>query len=156
MAELIGGIASSHVPSIGAAIDHERTQEPYWKALFDGIHPTRDWISQVKPDVVIVVYNDHASRFGLDVTPTFAGSSSFRVEIGGIATTWWWGPVELVGSRRPVGGRVGNPQGLSIRPSTGERLWRSVGKPAPAGLPINPRGDVWHGRRHGDSGPWSN
>ena len=25
--------------------------------------------------------------------------------------SWWWGPVELVGSRRPVGGRVGNPQG---------------------------------------------
>jgi protocatechuate 4,5-dioxygenase beta chain len=72
MAELVGGLATSHVPSIGAAIDHGKTGEPYWKPLFDGIQPAREWIAEAKPDVVIVVYNDHASRFGLDVTPTFA------------------------------------------------------------------------------------
>ena len=72
MAKLVGGLATSHVPSIGAAIDHGKTQESYWKPLFDGIQPARDWIAEVQPDVVIVVYNDHASRFGLDITPTFA------------------------------------------------------------------------------------
>jgi protocatechuate 4,5-dioxygenase beta chain len=72
MAKFVGGVGTSHVPSIGAAIDHGKTQEPYWKRLFDGVTPAREWIDAVKPDVVIVVYNDHASRFGLDVTPTFA------------------------------------------------------------------------------------
>lgn len=72
MANFIGGIATSHVPSIGAAIDHGKTQDPYWKPLFDGVKPARDWIEAAKPDVVIVIYNDHASRFGLDMTPTFA------------------------------------------------------------------------------------
>jgi hypothetical protein len=42
---------------------------------------------------------------------TKRGSSSFRMEIRSVTLTWWWGPVELVGSRRPVGGRVVNPQG---------------------------------------------
>ena len=72
MAKFIGGVGTSHVPSIGAAIDHGKTEEPYWKPLFDGVKPARDWIQEAKPDVVIVIYNDHASRFGLDVTPTFA------------------------------------------------------------------------------------
>lgn len=72
MAKLIGGVATSHVPSIGAAIDHNKTQEPYWKPLFDGVEPLRKWAAEVQPDVAIVVYNDHASRFGLDLTPTFA------------------------------------------------------------------------------------
>jgi len=72
MAKLVGGLATSHVPSIGAAIDHGRTDDPYWKPLFDGIQPAREWMDRVRPDVVIVVYNDHASRFGMDVTPTFA------------------------------------------------------------------------------------
>ena len=72
MAKLVGGLATSHVPAIGAAIDHGRTGDPYWKPLFDGILPAREWIARIQPDVVIVVYNDHASRFGLDATPTFA------------------------------------------------------------------------------------
>lgn len=72
MARLVGGVGTSHVPSIGAAVDHGKTQDPYWKPLFDGVKPAREWINAVKPDVVIVVYNDHASRFALDMTPTFA------------------------------------------------------------------------------------
>jgi len=39
---------------------------------------------------------------GLDLTSP-KGSSSFRVEIPPVTLAWWWGPVELVGSRRPVG-----------------------------------------------------
>lgn len=72
MAKLLGGVGTSHVPAIGAAVDHGKTQEPYWKPVFDGMQAAKDWIAEVKPDVCIVVYNDHASRFALDLTPTFA------------------------------------------------------------------------------------
>nr|WP_208022353.1 class III extradiol dioxygenase subunit beta [Aestuariicella hydrocarbonica] len=65
------GVGTSHVPAIGAAIDHGRTQEDYWKPLFDGYQPVRDWIEEHKPDVAIVVYNDHASAFSLELIPTF-------------------------------------------------------------------------------------
>jgi protocatechuate 4,5-dioxygenase beta chain len=80
MAKVIGGIATSHVPSIGAAIDHGKTQEPYWQPLFEGTRPLREWMLRAAPDVVIVVYNDHASRFGLDVVPTFAIGTGARFE----------------------------------------------------------------------------
>lgn len=71
MVRLVGGIGTSHVPSIGAAVDHGKTQEPYWKPLFDGYGPARQWMKDNAPDVVIIVYNDHASAFSLDLIPTF-------------------------------------------------------------------------------------
>ena len=71
MAKILTGIGTSHVPAIGAAIDHGKTQDPYWKPLFDGYQWARDWIEEHKPDVAIVVYNDHASAFGLNLIPTF-------------------------------------------------------------------------------------
>ncbi len=72
MAELIGGVGTSHVPAIGAAVDHGKTQDPYWKPVFDGMQAARDWVARTRPDVCIVVYNDHASCFSLELTPTFA------------------------------------------------------------------------------------
>jgi protocatechuate 4,5-dioxygenase beta chain len=71
MAKLIAGVGTSHVPSIGAAMDNGKTQEPYWKVLFDGYEPARQWMKEKAPDVAIVVYNDHASAFSLDLIPTF-------------------------------------------------------------------------------------
>lgn len=71
MAKIVTGIGTSHVPAIGAAIDNHKTQDPYWKPLFDGYQPARDWIKENKPDVAIVVFNDHASAFGLNLIPTF-------------------------------------------------------------------------------------
>lgn len=71
MARITTGIGSSHVPAIGAAIDNGKTQNDYWKPLFDGYQPVRDWLKENKPDVAIVVYNDHASAFGLNLIPTF-------------------------------------------------------------------------------------
>lgn len=71
MAKLIYGLGTSHVPSIGVTIDNGKTQDPYWKPLFDGYKPARQWIDEHKPDVVIVVYNDHASSFSLELIPTF-------------------------------------------------------------------------------------
>ncbi len=71
MANIVTGIGTSHVPSVGAVIDNNKEQDPYWKPLFDGYQPARDWIQDNMPDVAIVVYNDHASAFGLNLIPTF-------------------------------------------------------------------------------------
>lgn len=72
MARLTGGIATSHVPAIGVAIDLGKTNEDYWKPLFAGYDFSKKWIKEEKPDVVILVYNDHASAFSLELIPTFA------------------------------------------------------------------------------------
>ncbi len=72
MARLFGGIGTSHVPGIGAAVDNKKTQTDYWKPLFDGYEPVREWMRKEAPDVAIIVYNDHASAFSLELIPTFA------------------------------------------------------------------------------------
>ncbi len=72
MAKITAGVGTSHIPSVGAAMDNGKTQIEYWKPLFDGYGPAREWIEKEKPDVVIVVYNDHASAFSLELIPTFA------------------------------------------------------------------------------------
>ncbi len=72
MARLTAGIACSHVPAIGAAMDLGKTAEPYWAPLFKGFEPSRRWMAQNTPDVVFLVYNDHATAFSLDIIPTFA------------------------------------------------------------------------------------
>jgi protocatechuate 4,5-dioxygenase, beta chain len=72
VAKIIAGISSSHVPAIGAAIDLGKTQEPYWQRVFAGFEKTKEWVAEQKPDVVIAVYNDHATAFSVEVIPTFA------------------------------------------------------------------------------------
>jgi protocatechuate 4,5-dioxygenase beta chain len=72
MARITAGITSSHIPALGAAFDLGKTQEPYWKPIFDDYDWVRRWEQQQKPDVIVLVYNDHASAFDMDVIPTFA------------------------------------------------------------------------------------
>ena len=72
MAQLIGGLATSHIPAIGGAIHKGKQQDPYWKPFFDGFPPISHWLAQVKPDTVVVFYNDHGLNFFLDKMPTFA------------------------------------------------------------------------------------
>jgi protocatechuate 4,5-dioxygenase beta chain len=72
VARIIAGATSSHVPAIGAAIDNGRTEEPYWKRVFSGFDKSKEWFAKTKPDVVIGVYNDHASAFSVEIVPTFA------------------------------------------------------------------------------------
>jgi len=72
VAEILAGVACSHVPAIGAAIDLGKTHEPYWEPLFKGFEHSKRWIADLKPDVVILVYNDHASAFSFEIIPTFA------------------------------------------------------------------------------------
>jgi len=72
VAEIIAGVGTSHIPAVGAAIDKGRTQDPYWAPYFAKVEPVRQWMAEVKPDVCLVVYNDHANAFSLEIIPTFA------------------------------------------------------------------------------------
>ena len=72
MARIVGGVTSSHIPAVGNAIANNLQQEPYWKRFFDGYIPAQEWLADVKPDLAIVVYNDHGLNFFLDKVPTFA------------------------------------------------------------------------------------
>jgi protocatechuate 4,5-dioxygenase, beta chain len=72
MAHIKAGVTTSHVPAIGAALDNGKASEPYWAPIFAGYEASKRWIAEQKPDVVILVYNDHATAFSLDIVPTFA------------------------------------------------------------------------------------
>ena len=79
VARIVAGVATSHVPAIGAALDNGKAGDAYWQPLFDGFEPSKKWIAELKPDVVILVYNDHASAFSLEMIPTFAHRLRRRV-----------------------------------------------------------------------------
>ena len=72
MARITAGVTTSHVPAIGAALDHGKSGEDYWRPVFAGYDWTKKWIADARPDVVVLVYNDHASAFSLEMIPTFA------------------------------------------------------------------------------------
>jgi protocatechuate 4,5-dioxygenase beta chain len=99
VARIIAGVATSHIPAIGAALDNDKAGEPYWQPVFKGFERSKEWIAKLKPDVCIVVYNDHASAFSLDIVPTFAlgCAAEFRIADEG------WGP-------RPVPPVKGHPE----------------------------------------------
>ena len=71
MAKIMAGMGTSHVPGVGAAMDNGKTDEAYWKELFAGFAPLRDWHKQNVPDVNIIIYNDHATYYSLDSYSTF-------------------------------------------------------------------------------------
>jgi protocatechuate 4,5-dioxygenase beta chain len=99
MSEVIWGLATSHVPAIGAAMDRGKTTDPVWAPLFDGYRPAREWLVENPPDVAILVYNDHANGVDLDIVPTFAigTADKYRVADEGFG-------------RRPVPDVVGAPE----------------------------------------------
>jgi protocatechuate 4,5-dioxygenase, beta chain len=98
MANIVAGIACSHVPAIGVAMDRGTTATPYWEKLFKGYEPARQWLAKLKPDVAIIVYNDHACAFSLQVIPTFLIGVADRFPIADEG----FGP-------RPVPAVVGHP-----------------------------------------------
>jgi protocatechuate 4,5-dioxygenase beta chain len=99
MARITAGVATSHVPAIGAAIDLGKTQEEYWDPVFKGFEFSKAWIAAEKPDVIFLVYNDHASAFDLSMIPTFAIGCSDTFE----PADEGWGP-------RPVPTVKGHPE----------------------------------------------
>jgi hypothetical protein len=72
MARITASVYTSHVPAIGATIDMGKTTEPYWQPLFKGYEFSKQWMKDNTPDVIFLVYNDHATAFSLDMIPTFA------------------------------------------------------------------------------------
>ena len=72
MARIVGGICTSHIPAIGNAIARGLEDDPYWRPFFAGYPRVREWLAEVKPDVAVMIYNDHGLNFFLDKMPTFA------------------------------------------------------------------------------------
>lgn len=99
MARITASVYTSHVPAIGAAMDLHKTAEPYWQPLFKGYAFSRQWMREHKPDVVFLVYNDHATAFSLDMIPTFAIGTAAQYQ----PADEGWGP-------RPVPPVLGHPE----------------------------------------------
>jgi len=98
MARITASVYTSHVPAIGAAIDLGKTDEPYWQPLFKGYEFSKQWLKANRPDVVFLVYNDHATAFSLEMIPTFAIGCAAQYQ----PADEGWGP-------RPVPTVVGHP-----------------------------------------------
>jgi hypothetical protein len=81
VARIIGGIGTSHVPTIGVTYDKGRQEEPAWAPLFKGYEPVARWLAEQKPDVLLFFYNDHANSFFFDCYPTFAIGVSPQFEL---------------------------------------------------------------------------
>ena len=91
MARITAGVATSHVPLLGVAADQGKAGDEYFAPIFAGYEWTREWIARNLPDVIVLVYNDHASAFDMKIIPTFAigcGESYAPADEG-------WGPREV-------------------------------------------------------------
>ena len=99
MAKITASVFTSHVPAIGAALDLGKTQEAYWQPLFAGYEYGKQWMKDNKPDVIFLVYNDHATAFSLDFIPTFAIGTAEHFQ----PADEGWGP-------RPVPVVKGHPE----------------------------------------------
>jgi protocatechuate 4,5-dioxygenase, beta chain len=99
MARITASIYTSHVPAIGAALDHGNSDEPYWRPLFKGYEFSKQWFKDNKPDVIFLVFNDHATAFSLDLIPTFAIGTAAEY----MPADEGWGP-------RPVPKVIGHPE----------------------------------------------
>jgi protocatechuate 4,5-dioxygenase beta chain len=98
MAHITASVYTSHVPAIGAALDLGKTAEPYWQKVFSGYDFSRQWLQDHRPDVIFLVYNDHATAFSLEMIPTFAIGTAAQYAVADEG----WGP-------RPVPPVVGHP-----------------------------------------------
>ncbi|MEY4267412.1 MAG: hypothetical protein RIS90_1947 [Pseudomonadota bacterium] len=99
MARITASVFTSHVPAIGAALDLGKTAEPYWQPLFQGYEFSKQWMKDNPPDVIILVFNDHATAFSLDMIPTFAIGTAAQYQ----PADEGWGP-------RPVPVVQGHPE----------------------------------------------
>jgi len=72
MARVIGGIGASHTPTIGFAHDAAKQDDPAWAPIFEAFAPVRDWLDRRRPDVALVIYNDHVTSFFFDHYSAFA------------------------------------------------------------------------------------
>jgi len=99
MAQITASVFTSHVPAIGAALDLGKSGEPYWQPVFKGYEYSKQWLRDNTPDVIFLVYNDHATAFSLEMIPTFAIGCAAEFE----PADEGWGP-------RPVPVVKGHPE----------------------------------------------
>ena len=99
MAKITASVYTSHVPAIGAALDLGKDKEPYWQPVFKGYDFSKQWMKDNTPDVIFLVYNDHATAFSLDMIPTFAIGTAAEFQ----PADEGWGP-------RPVPVVQGHPE----------------------------------------------
>jgi len=99
MARITASVYTSHVPAIGAALDLGKSGEPYWQKVFSGYEFSKQWLRDNTPDVIFLVYNDHANAFSLEMIPTFAIGCAAEFAIADEG----WGP-------RPVPVVKGHPE----------------------------------------------
>ena len=72
MAIFVGGIATSHTPTIGFAVDTKKQEDPVWAPIFKDYEPVRQWLKEKAPDVLFYIYNDHVTSFFFDHYSHFA------------------------------------------------------------------------------------
>jgi len=72
MARIVGGIAASHTPTIGFAYDRNARGDPVWAPIFEQFAHLSAWLAAKRPDVLVVVYNDHVTSFFFDHYSAFA------------------------------------------------------------------------------------
>ena len=99
MARVSASVYSSHTPAIAAALDLGKSTQDYWKPVFAGFEPSKAWLKQNTPDAIVLVYNDHATSFSLEMVPTFAIGTADRFNVADEG----WGP-------RPVPPVIGHPE----------------------------------------------
>jgi protocatechuate 4,5-dioxygenase, beta chain len=99
MAQITASVYTSHVPAIGAALDLGKTGEAYWQPLFKGYEFSKAWLRENTPDVIFLVFNDHATAFSLEMIPTFAIGTAAEYAVADEG----WGP-------RPVPKVIGHPE----------------------------------------------
>jgi protocatechuate 4,5-dioxygenase beta chain len=99
MARITASVYTSHVPAIGAALDLGKSHEPYWQKVFTGYDFSQKWLDEQRPDVVFLVFNDHATAFSLEMIPTFA-----------IGTAAQYAPADEGWGPRPVPVVQGHPE----------------------------------------------
>jgi protocatechuate 4,5-dioxygenase beta chain len=98
-AHISASVYTSHVPAIGAALDLGKSHEPYWQKVFSGYEFSKQWLKDNPPDVIFLVFNDHATAFSLEMIPTFAIGTAAEYAVADEG----WGP-------RPVPKVIGHPE----------------------------------------------
>jgi len=98
MAKIVGGIATSHTPTIAFAKDANKMDDPVWKPIFEGYEPVQEWFREKAPDVLVYIYNDHMTAF-------FDHYSHFALGVGEE-----FGPADEGGGPRAIPAIKGDPE----------------------------------------------
>ncbi|MGH8138361.1 MAG: gallate dioxygenase [Steroidobacteraceae bacterium] len=99
MATIVGAIATSHTPTIGFALDGNKQADPVWAPIFEGYRPVQRWLADKRPDVLLLIYNDHITSFFFDHYSQFAL---------GIGARYW--PADEGGGPRKLPPINGHPE----------------------------------------------